>query len=142
MRFRSLLHGRKRYIAATALAVALGSGAYAFAASLTVTTNTLGSGAASVTNNCSLSTSYSTTYQANGGSPRYVLSTVTVTPSGSNCNSAFYKVDVADSSGNSLEEWTGQFASTAVAVNLTASSTIDAASIGNVAAVVESGNQP
>lgn len=137
---KRFLIGKRRFLLAGIAAATLSGGAYAFAASLTVTPNSLGSGSASVTNSCNVSTSYSTSYSANA----YQVTTVTVTPSGVACNGLFYRVTAANAAGGSLEEWTGQFAPTAVAVPLavTPTDTVPAATLGNITAVVESNEAP
>ena len=140
MKIKSLLQGKKRYAAAVMAAAVLGGGAYAFAASLTVTTNSLGSGTAGVTNTCNLSTAYTTDYSSN----HYYLATVAVTPTGGGtaCDSLYYRVTVANSSGTSLEEWTGQLSGTGTATLTATLNTVDAAAIANITAVAESNSQP
>jgi hypothetical protein len=65
MKIRSLLQGKKRYLAAAVVAASLGGGAYAFAAGLNVSSSTLSSGSAVVAS-CgdTLSVTYGTAYDA------------------------------------------------------------------------------
>lgn len=136
MKIMNFLSGKTRFVAAAAVAAALGGGAYAFAASLTVTTTTLGSGSTAVTNTCNLSTSYTTTYTALG--PQYNVTSISVTGSTATaCKTLTYKVTVGGTSGTSLEEFTGTLDPTGDAT-LTPSSTINAATVDSITAVVQS----
>lgn len=135
MKISNFMLGKRRYVAAAMVAATLGSGAYAFAASLNVTTNTLGSGSATVGNNCALTTSYTASYSNN----TYDLHTIAVKGTGTDCATAGYRVTVSNSAGASLEEWNGTLAADGTAI-LTAASTVDTAAIVAVTAVIENGS--
>ena len=125
---------RKRTIAIIVPVAVLALAGIATAAGLTTTSASLGGGSTTVTNNCAIRVSYaatpgspdvtyqppapatSTTSLSPGG---YYLTKVTLTPSGTDCNSASFKVTVAKATGAFLSEAVGNFASTAVAVPVT-----------------------
>ena len=126
---------RKRTIAIIVPVTVLALAGIATAAGLTTTSATLGGGSTLVTNTCAIKVTYATglsadvTYQAPGpvvapatvpSTPGgYYLTKVTLTPSGTDCNSASFKVTVAKATGAFLSEAVGNFASTAVAVPVT-----------------------
>lgn len=88
MNISSLIHGKKRYVAAAVAAATLGGGAFAFANSLTVTSNTLGSGSpaggvASPNTACNPTFSYTTSWSG-GEINAFVVSSVTATSSDAN----------------------------------------------------------
>ena len=114
---------RKRTIAIIVPVTVLALAGIATAAGLTTTSATLGGGSTTVTNNCAIAVSYSTTgtpdisFQAPvaavTGTPAtpggYYLKFVTLTPTGSDCGGAAYRVTVAKQSGAALSEVFGSF---------------------------------
>ena len=116
---------RKRTIAIIVPVTVLALAGIATAAGLTTTSATLGGGSTTVTNNCAIAVSYSTTgtpdisFQApvlavpgTPGTPGgYYLKFVTLTPTGADCINASYRVTVAKASGASLSEVVGNFGS-------------------------------
>lgn len=78
MNIKSIMFGKKRYVAAGLAAAALGGGAFAYAASVNVTSSTLGSGNAVVAAcQAAASVSYSTSWDTT--SNQFDVSGVTVT---------------------------------------------------------------
>jgi hypothetical protein len=122
----------KRYFIAGAVALTLGAGTFAFANSLTVTSTTLASGTQTVDSGCeSVAVDYTTTYTTNG----YKLATITL-DGGTGCGTQAFTVDVADSAGASLGQFTGSLV--AGDATITVGTVIDAAAVANVSAVINS----
>ena len=116
---------RKRTIAIVVPVTVLALAGIATAAGLTTTSATLGGGSTVVTNNCAIKVTYDMTndvvFKAPvvGTSPGgYYLTNVQLTPTGTDCNGAQFRVTVAKSTGASIGEGTGSFASPAVLVKV------------------------
>ena len=126
---------RKRTIAIIVPVTVLALAGIATAAGLTTTSATLGGGSTTVTNNCAIRASYAATpgspdvtYQApqppvapaTVGTPGgYYLTKVTLTPSGTDCASAMFRVTVADINGASLSQASSSFTTATAAVTVT-----------------------
>lgn len=82
---KSIVAGRKRWIAAGLAAITLAGGAYAFAASITVSSTPLGAGGTTVAAcNSTANVSYAVTWNtATPAAPDFIVSSVTVTTPGS-----------------------------------------------------------
>lgn len=123
----------KRYFLAGAIALTLGGGTFAFANSLTVNSDTLASGTDTVDSGCeSVDVSYTTTYTSNG----YELDDITL-DGGTGCTNQAFTVDVADGSGASLGQFTGNLVAGDATIDASGDD-IDAADVENISAVITS----
>ena len=142
---------RKRTIAIIVPVTVLALAGIATAAGLTTTSASLGGGSTTVTNNCAIRVSYaatpgspdvtyqppapatSTTSLSPGG---YYLTKVTLTPQGTDCANAMFRVTVADINGASLSQATGSFVSATGAVTVTLTPNAFAQNVSAVYAAV------
>ena len=112
---------RKRTIAIIVPVTVLALAGIATAAGLTTTSTSLGGGSTLVTNNCAIAVSYATLSGTTGNTDvqyqaptsttlgGYYLKNVTLTPTGSDCGGASFRVTVATKLGAPLSEAFGSF---------------------------------
>ncbi|MEX2294381.1 MAG: hypothetical protein WD691_11390 [Acidimicrobiales bacterium] len=128
----------KRYLIAGAVALTFGAGSFAFANSLIVDSDTLASGSDTVDSGCaSIAVHYTNAY---GEDNTYNLDQIEL-EGGVGCVDQNYMVTVANSTGVTLWEYAGALAGGNDTFSAAAES-IDAASVGNVTAVVTNSELP
>ena len=140
---------RKRTIAIIVPVTVLALAGIATAAGLTTTSATLGGGSTTVTNNCAIRVSYATappspdvTYQPPNAAAAtvggYYLTKVTLTPSGTDCALAMFRVTVADINGVALSQMSGTFTTATAAFTVTLTAPVFAQNVSAVYAAVTS----
>jgi membrane-bound inhibitor of C-type lysozyme len=138
MRKRTFKALRKKPVLALVVGAVVFSSAFGFAATLGVSGQTLGAGNAAVSScAASVTTAYSVAYDST--IPGYKVSGVTVTGTLTSCSGKSMTVDLVNSANSSLVSMTHTITAaeaTAGSVSLTPGSSVTAANVANVHAVI------